>query len=181
VSTTWQTYEEVAAYLLNQFASEFSLERVEGKQKIKGNRSGTDWAIDAKGVRSGGEAFVIVECRRYKNKRQDQERLAGLAYRIIDAGAEGGIVVSHLGLQAGATKVAEAEGIISVRLDKDSTATEFSMQFLNKIFVGIHERASVSDFCDAEVTCTCDSCNQQFRRLQNEIICQACQNLLQIT
>jgi hypothetical protein len=32
----WQTYEEVAAWLLNQFASEFGLDRVEGKQDVSG-------------------------------------------------------------------------------------------------------------------------------------------------
>ena len=65
--TTWKTYEEVAAYLLNQFASEFGLERVEGKQLVPGQRSGTKYKIDAKGVVDGGEAFIIVECRRYKS------------------------------------------------------------------------------------------------------------------
>ena len=31
---SWRTYEEVATYLLSQFAKEFGLARVEGKQKI---------------------------------------------------------------------------------------------------------------------------------------------------
>ena len=46
----WETYEQVAAYILNQFAAEFELERVEGKQNILG-KSGASWEIDAKGVR----------------------------------------------------------------------------------------------------------------------------------
>ena len=58
---SWRSYEEVAVYLLNQFAHEFSLERVEGKQKIKGKRSATEWEIDAKGVRKGGEGFIVIE------------------------------------------------------------------------------------------------------------------------
>jgi hypothetical protein len=42
-----------------------------------------------------------------------------LAYRIIDTGADGGILVSPLGLQEGAERVAAAENIISVRLNED--------------------------------------------------------------
>src|SRR5215210_705819 len=95
----WESYEQVAAYLLNQFASEFGLERVEGKQKVVGQRSGTDWEIDAKGFRSGDTGFVIVECRRYTTSKQNQGKVGALAYSIIDSGAEGGIIVSPLGLQ----------------------------------------------------------------------------------
>jgi hypothetical protein len=60
VAQTWQSYEEVAAYLLNCFAKKFGLVRVESKQKVKGKRSGTTWAIEARGVREGNERFVIV-------------------------------------------------------------------------------------------------------------------------
>jgi hypothetical protein len=43
----WQTYEEVAAHLLDEFAAEFGLSRVEGKQIVDGQHSGTKWEIDA--------------------------------------------------------------------------------------------------------------------------------------
>jgi len=55
----WESYQEVATYLLDKFAREFGLNRVEGKQKIQGQYSGTEWEIDAKGVREGNEGFVI--------------------------------------------------------------------------------------------------------------------------
>jgi hypothetical protein len=42
----WETYEEVATYLLNKFSSEFGLDRVEGQQKVQGKLSGTTWTID---------------------------------------------------------------------------------------------------------------------------------------
>jgi hypothetical protein len=132
----WQSYEEVAAYLLGQFAHEFGLDRIEGKQSVTGQRSGTDWEIDAKGVRTGDGGFMIIECRRYTTSRQSQERVGGLAYRIIDTGAFGGIIVSPLGLQEGAEKVALAENIFDVRLHEDSTRHQFAMQFLNKFRVG---------------------------------------------
>ena len=41
METKWKSYEEVAAYLLNQLAYKFDLARVEGKQTIHGYRSGT--------------------------------------------------------------------------------------------------------------------------------------------
>lgn len=81
--TKWQTYEEVAAYLLGNFSEHFGLSRVERKQSIPGVRSGTEWTIDAKGICQGTEAFVIIECRRHTTSKQDQEQLGGLAYRII--------------------------------------------------------------------------------------------------
>jgi hypothetical protein len=37
------------------------LERVEGKQKLVGNRSGTQWEVEGKGVKLGDEGFVIIE------------------------------------------------------------------------------------------------------------------------
>lgn len=61
----WQSYKEVASYLLNLFAEEFGLDAVEGKQTVIGLRSGTNWEIDAKGFCQDGSAFLIVECRRH--------------------------------------------------------------------------------------------------------------------
>jgi hypothetical protein len=171
---SYRTYEEVATYLLNQFVEEFGLSRVESKQSIAGQRSGTEWEIDAKGVRFGNEGFVIVECRRHTTTKQNQEKLAGLAYRIIDSGAAGGILVSPLGLQSGAQKIAQAEGVINVQLHEDSTPLEFAMQFLNKIFVGIHERAKAVDISNGEITRVCDKCGRPFTVSKNEHICPLC-------
>jgi hypothetical protein len=106
----WETYEQVAQFLLNEMAAQFGLGRVEGKQIIPGD-SGTSWEIDAKGVRAGDEGFVIIECRRYTTRGVPQEQVGGLAYRIRDTGAEGGSLVSPLGLQQGAALVAAHSGI----------------------------------------------------------------------
>ena len=140
-----ESYEEVAAYLLDKFASDFELERVEGKQTIQGQRSGTEWEIDAKGVRKGNEGFIIVECRRYTVSKQNHEKIGGLAYRIIDTGAEGGIVVSPLGLQEGAEKIAAAEDIQSVELRSDSTIYDYFLRFLNNVMVGVHDTIHLED------------------------------------
>ncbi|MBM3825016.1 MAG: hypothetical protein FJ404_19395 [Verrucomicrobia bacterium] len=147
----WGSYEEVAAYLLHQFASEFGLERVEGKQDVVGKRSGTSWAIDAKGFRQGDSGFVIVECRRYTTSKQNQEKVGSLAYRIIDTGAVGGIIVSPLGLQEGAERVAAAENIVSLQLDADSTQHQYVLRFLNKVMVGLQDTISFKESLEIEV------------------------------
>jgi len=141
----WESYEQVATYLLNQFANEFGLERVEGKQEVVGQRSGTAWEIDAKGVRTGDAGFIIVECRRYTTSKQSQEKVGALAYSILDSGAEGGIIVSPLGLQEGAERVAAAENIVSVQLDENSTRHEYILCFLNKVMIGRQDTIGVQE------------------------------------
>ena len=146
MTATWKTYEEVARYLLAQFGEHFGLKDVEGKQKVKGIRSGTDWEIDAKGLKTGtNEIFVIVECRRHTSSGQKQEHLAGLAYRIIDPDAAGGIMVSPLPLQEGAKKVAQAEGIVEVTLNKDCSTTDYVMQFLDRVMLGVADKIVLRD------------------------------------
>ena len=78
--TTWESYEEVARYLLEKMgdALGLGLERVEGKQKLVGE-SGTTWEIDGKGVRADDGAIVVIECRRYTTSKLKQEDMAGLA------------------------------------------------------------------------------------------------------
>ena len=58
----FEQYEQVTAFLLNEFAAHFGLGRVEGKQIIHGSRSGTNWEIDGKGIRSpDGERETVSE------------------------------------------------------------------------------------------------------------------------
>jgi hypothetical protein len=133
----WRTYEEVASYLLNQMAEEFGLQKVEADQTVVGLRSGTKWRIEGKGIAVAGDKFVIVECRRYPKSKLDQESVGGLAYRISDAGASGGIIVTPVGLQEGAARVAAAENIVTVILDEKSSSTDYIVRFLGKIKVGM--------------------------------------------
>ena len=148
----WHTYEEVAIFLLNEMATEFGLEKVEGNQKVLGLKSGTEWEIDAKGLLEQGLKFVIVECRRYTKSRLNQESLGALAYRIDDTRASGGIVVSPLGLQEGAQKVANAENIVSVTLGADSSSTDYLMKFLDQIRVGMSGEIHVTGKLGIKVT-----------------------------
>lgn len=149
-SKTWNTYEEVAQYLLNQFAEYFELGRVEGKQIVPG-KSGTEWEIDAKGVKADGEGFLIVECRRYTKSRLNQESMAALAFRIQDTGAQGGIMVSPLDLQMGAKKVATYSKVQHATLDPKSTTSDYVMRFLKQVFVGVSETVGVTESYHIEI------------------------------
>lgn len=151
-STTWQNYEEVAQYLLNKFAEHFNIGLVEGKQIIPDKKSGTIWRIDAKGMKDDEEGFLIIECRRYTTSRLNQESMAALAYKILNTEAQGGIIVSPLGLQTGAKKVAEASHIESVILDAESTTTEYIMKFLNRIFIGLSDPVESTDCLNIRIT-----------------------------
>ncbi len=53
----------------------------------------------------------------------------------MDTEGPGGILVRPLGLQEGAQKIADAENIISARLDKDSP-TDSILQFLHHVMRG---------------------------------------------
>jgi hypothetical protein len=134
----WKTYEEVAAYLLNQFAEHFEVGKFEGKQIVAGN-SGTEWEIDAKGCSDDGITFIVVECKRHTKSGISQAITAALAYSIQDIGASGGILVSPIGLQEGAKKVAAKAGIVEVILDQNSTTTDYVLKFLNRICVGVSD------------------------------------------
>ena len=175
MGTAWKSYEEVAAYLLEENAGKFGLLRVEGKQKLPGRRSGTCYEIDAKGIREGNEGFVIIECRRYTTSKQKQEDLGGLAFRIIDTGAVGGITVSPLGVQEGAAKIAASENIVNVQLDASCTPTEFAMKFLNELMIGVRDGLVLGDRPSIEVFAKCRTCGGRFRVVVNEMICPGCQ------
>lgn len=139
----WEKYEEVAAYLLNQFAEEFDLGRVEGKTLVPG-QSGTDWELDARGWAEDGNKFVVVECKNHSKAGISQAITASLAFVIRDTGASGGILVSPMGLQAGGKKVAASADIIEVVLRSESTTTDYVIEFLNKIHAGFSDTVNVS-------------------------------------
>jgi hypothetical protein len=137
-----------------------SLDRVEGKQEVAGQRSGTSWEIDAKGVRVGNEGFVIVEFRRYTTSRQNQQQMGGLAYQIIDTKAKGGIIVSPLGLQEGAEKVADAENIVKVLLNENCNRYEYIMRFLKKVMIAVQDTVirTATSFAVWKSSSACQCC-----------------------
>lgn len=155
--TKWENYEEIAIELLNRFARDFGIDSFEGKQKIRGNKSKTEWEIDGIGFLNKGDIFLIVECRRYTSTKQNQEKVGALAYRIHDTGASGGILVSPLGLQFGAELIARAENITSVKLRPESTTKKYMMSFLDKVKIGTADKAGIHITERARITIIQDS------------------------
>ncbi len=115
-----------------------------------------------------------MECRRYTTSKQKQEDLASLAYKILDTGAQGGIVVSPFGIQKGAAKIAKSENILDVHLDANSTPKDFAMQFLNKLMFGVSAKAVFGSSSTAEVIRACQSCGKKFNVRKNERLCPNC-------
>ncbi len=76
-------------------------------------------------------------------------KLAGLAYRISDTGAAGGIIVSPIGLQEGATRIAKAENIVPVLLDENGTRTDYVPHWLNKTMIWVSAQLRFSASLEA--------------------------------
>jgi len=169
-----ETYEQVALYLLDKFKDEFGLEKIQGKQSVQGLSSGTTWELDGKGLRKGNEAIFVVECKRYTTSKIKQETAASLAYRIKDISAEGGILVSPLGLQEGAKKIANAENIIEVHLSQKSDNLNFLMFFLNQIKAGSNDIVKISESHREEILGVCEKCNEPFELENDENLCLKC-------
>jgi hypothetical protein len=141
---TWETYEEVAAYVLKQVGKKFGLADVEGKQCVPSKRPGAHWQIDAKGIQESDGALVIIECRRYISSRLSQGKVGEVAYRIYDTGAAGGIIVSPLPLQRGAKLIAKHENIQHVQLDPSSTRDQWIARIEGVMTFGQTETACIS-------------------------------------
>lgn len=152
MSPPWLIYEAVAKSVLEQIREHLGIALVEGKQVIPG-KSGTQWELDARAIREDGQSFLVVEVRRYTTSSLKQEQLAALAYRIGDVGASGGIVVSPLPMQSGAELVAKSAGIEHLRLDPESTSTDYLAEYMGRHFLGasIGESVTLTDTCDVEV------------------------------
>lgn len=135
----WMTYEQVAIHLLDRMSKHFGVGRFEGKQVVSGS-SGAIWELDGKGCMDSGSGIVVVECKRHVDRGINQATVAALAFTIRDLGADRGILVSPLGLQDGARKVASHANVVEVVLDQNSTTTDYLLSFLNQIHIGWSEK-----------------------------------------
>lgn len=150
------TYEEVANYLLERLSDALGLglERVEGKQKLVG-KSGMEWTVDGKGVKTDDGAVVIIEARRYTNSKLKAEAVGAIQYRINDVGAAGAIVVTPIGLQEGGEKIAQYHhNLQTVHLDADSTTTDYVLKFLGHVFLGASAGLVVTPIVEATAEVT---------------------------
>ena len=129
-------YEEVTRTILDACREQLGYKEVRPKGKIPGE-SGTQWEIDATCYSVEDDGMILVECRRHTTKTIDQEQVGGLVFRIIDTGAEGGLMVTPLGYQEGATLVAKARKVTLATLNLDATETDYVLKVAERLFVGI--------------------------------------------
>jgi predicted helicase len=139
----WMKYEEVVRHILDRYRGAFGLDRVEPKQKVPGD-SGTVWEIDVVAYAKDDDKLILFECRRYKSKIK-QEAVGGFAFRIDDTQAAKGYIVTPIGLQEGAETVAAYKEIGCIRIPRDATAENHIVQFLDKTFIGVTDRAGVTE------------------------------------
>jgi hypothetical protein len=128
----WKTFEQVTEQLLNDIKELLGLSKIEFKKRKKGDA--TNWSVEVTAFDCVTERLVLVECKCWA-KRVNQETMGGFAYRIKDAGAERGIIVTASGLQKGANKIAVKEKIAHIVLQKDSDIDNYIAEFISNIFV----------------------------------------------
>lgn len=136
-SEAYEEYEDLTRRILNdeRVRSDLDLTRVEAyKHKFTGKKSGTDWEVDAFGYDLDG-GLVLIECKHYQTNKLNQNQLGAFVYSIQDIGAKRGIVVTTLGLQKGAIKVAKAENITLIKLDYNSNSKDFTVHLVNKAVI----------------------------------------------
>jgi hypothetical protein len=143
----WQNYEELARHVLLHFADIVGISSVEVKQRLQG-RSGTCWQIDAKGICSDGAGFLVIECKERKSSRLNQRTIAALAFTVRDVGATGAVIITSIGLQKGAKKVASQLGLHEMYLPKESTFEDFVAKCGNRVF---HKLPPVQVGCSASI------------------------------
>ena len=119
----------------------FGISEIEAKQRLMGD-AGTSWEIDAKGVVEDG--FLVIECKERSTARLKQHEIAALAFTIKDLGAKGGVIVTSIGLQKGAKKIAEKHDFKIVYLPKESTFEQYVARCGDRIAMKISDNFSSS-------------------------------------
>lgn len=147
----WCKYEDVVKQLIYDVRDFLEIGRVEGKQKIKGTLSSTEWEVDVVAYNARDEKLILVECKYRSHSKLSQEVLGGFAYRVMDAEADRGIIVTTIGLQEGASKVASASKIIELKLDPNSTSADYIAKIANQIFIKSTESIKINDHINIEV------------------------------
>lgn len=134
--TDWRKYEDYTRQILNDERVQKYLKKyfhlsnlkIKPKNTLPGKKTGIKWEIDGYGYDTDGH-LVLIESKHYSSNKVEQNVIAAFAYIIQDVEAKHGIVVTTLGLQSGALKVAKAENIGVIELDYNSTNGNFVVRF----------------------------------------------------
>jgi hypothetical protein len=150
MSVESERYEQVTRAILERCREQLGYKEVCPKGKIPGE-TGTEWEIDAICYRAESDGMILVECRRHTTSKIDQEQVGGLVFRIIDTGAEGGLMVTPLGFQAGAELVAKARQVNLATLNPDATEREYVLKIAGQLFLGVGSLISFRQLVQVKV------------------------------
>jgi hypothetical protein len=144
----WRNYEDAARKIigkLNSMKDELRIEKITDKQKIKG-KSGEEWEMEIMASDSESGKPILLECKCWA-KPIPRDVIVSLAYKIKDVGGERGFIITTIGLQKGAKKIAELENIEIIKLNYDATADRFDLVLPNRgqHHLGVHAVGKFKD------------------------------------
>ncbi len=96
----WQEYQEEAAALFRSLGLEATTD-----ERLDGVRSAHDVDVVVRSRRAGLEQSWVVECK-WRRRRVEKLHVSALAEIVRDVGADRGVLLSEVGFQAGAVRMA---------------------------------------------------------------------------
>ncbi|MBH8575943.1 restriction endonuclease [Nostocaceae cyanobacterium CENA369] len=117
--------------------------RIKPEEQLLGKKTKTKWKVDAYGHDINNH-LIVIECKHYKNNIK-QSLMGAFAYTLQDLNAKGGIFITSTGFQAGAIKIAKTEKINLLKIDYNSTDTDFVVHFSSNKTQPSHAIAAFTD------------------------------------
>jgi hypothetical protein len=96
----WQEYQEEAAALFRSLGLEATTD-----ERLDGVRGAHGVDVVVRSRRAGMEQFWVVECK-WRRRRVEKLHVTALAEIVRDVGADRGVLLSEVGFQAGAVRMA---------------------------------------------------------------------------
>ena len=171
-------YEWVTRRIFHDLREYLGIDRMSSDRTKHVGTSGAEWTVDASCYRIEDDTLVILECRRKTNSKVEQEEVGGLAYRFMDIGADMAYMVTPIGFQKGAQKVANANKINMVTLNADATDTEYILAVADQLFRGLRVSEYGVGTDSVNVYRSCDQCGQELVPIGDgqTFVCITCQS-----
>jgi hypothetical protein len=152
-STTpdWKSYEDIVRSVLTDLKSHFGLKSVEPKAGSLPGESGGKWNIEIVAT-SDDDGTVIVECRKKRKRKVEQEEMLAFTARVEEVGAKRGVFVTTKGLQKGAKLLANAKNIQTFIFQLETDALSYIGSSGKSNFAMRHSKVGMSCTLEMKVT-----------------------------
>jgi len=137
----WKTYREATRQFLKDVRSYISAEHIEEGQKVRMN-NGSECEVDVAAYRIGGEGIIVFECKRWEHSL-DQGALGKFHYGIKNASVNSRIIITPIDHQECTAKLAQAEKIIEIKLDFNSTSKRYIEKIVSRIFSRVKDEIAI--------------------------------------